>query len=484
MAGSRRHSFPSESSLRTLSHCGYNPQVTLEAAVPATPGAPPIRPIPRRKGHWFWGCFIELTSDRSRFLIDKHREHGDVFVSRALVRDLMFVRDPAVVYAINVTHWADFYKPDHIKTMWKPFLGNGLIPADGDLWKRQHKLIMPGFHKKRVDAYATTMVRFTERMLDGWQEGERRDIRGELNGLALEIVANTLFDIDIGQEDSQTIRKAIRDVSEILVRDADNVIPRPDWWPTAESRRKRRAIEKIEDIIRRVHRERLADREDRGDLFSHMVFAEDEQGRMSDEQLRDEAMTLIFAGHETTANSLMWTWYLLAKHPAQLARLREELDRELDGRTIGVEDLPRLPYLERVVKESLRLLPAVWAYARQAQRDLVIEGYEIKKGQTITISHIAMGRNPLYYDDPEAFRPERWTRDFERRLPRGAYTPFASGPRVCLGKQFAMMEMRMVLATLVQRVDVNVPDGFVPDFVTELSMHPGERGMPTDVHFR
>jgi cytochrome P450 len=195
-------------------------------------------------------------------------------------------------------------------------------------------------------------------------------------------------------------------------------------------------------------------------------------------------MTLIFAGHETTAHALTWTWYLLAKNPDKVAKMREELDRVLRGRRIDVADLSNLPYLKMVVKESLRLLPSVWAYAREAQRDLVIEGYEIKKGQTITISHIAMGRNPKYYDEPEAFRPERWTRDFERSLPRGAYTPFAGGPRVCLGKQFAMMEMRTILATLVQRVEVTVPEGFEPDVVTELSMHPGERGMPTVVAFR
>ena len=427
---------------------------------------------------------MEMIQDRSGFLVEKHEEHGDVFVSRALVRDLMFVRDPAVVYGINVTHWADFHKPDYIKTMWKPFLGNGLVPNDGESWKRQHKLILPGFHKKRVDAYASTMVDFTERMLDRWREGERRDIRLELNALALELVASTLFDIDIGKEDSKTIREAIGDVSEILVEDADKMVPRPDWWPTADNRRKKRAIAKIEDIIRRVHQERLTNRRDRGDLFSHMVFVEDEQGRMSDRQLRDEAMTLIFAGHETTAHALTWTWYLLAKNPDEVTKMREELDRVLRGRRIDVADLSNLPYLEMVVKESLRLLPSVWAYARQAQRDLVIEGYEIKEGQTITISHIAMGRNPKYYDEPDAFRPERWTRDFERSLPRGAYTPFAGGPRVCLGKQFAMMEMRMILATLVQRVEVTVPDGFEPDFVTELSMHPGERGMPTHVAFR
>jgi cytochrome P450 len=435
------------------------------------------------KGHWFWGCLLDLVRDRSGFLIDGHERYGDVFLARALVRDLMCVRDPAVVYAINVTHWADFHKPDHIKLMWKPFLGNGLVPNDGESWKRQHKLIMPGFHKARVDAYASTMVEFTERMLDRWKEGERRDIRVEMNALALEIVAKTLFDIDIGREDARTIREAIGEVSEILVTDADKMIPRPDWWPTAENRRKRRAIAKIEDIIRRVHEERLTNRKDRGDLFSHMVFVGDEQGRMSDKQLRDEAMTLIFAGHETTAHALTWTWYLLAKNPDKVAKMREELGQVLGGRRVGVEDLANLPYLEMVVKESLRLLPSVWAYARQAQRDLVIEGYPIKKGQTITISHIAMGRNPKYYDDPDEFRPERWTREFERSLPRGAYTPFAGGPRVCLGKQFAMMEMRMILATLLQRVEPNIPEGFEPDLVTELSMHPGERGMPTNVRF-
>jgi cytochrome P450 len=308
-------------------------------------------------------------------------------------------------------------------------------------------------------------------------------MRLELNALALEVVADTLFAIDIGKGDSKTIRDALADISEILVTDVDKMIPRPSWWPTAENRRKKRAIAKIEEIIRRVHQERLTQKKDRGDLFSHMVFVEDEQGPMSDKQLRDEAMTLIFAGHETTAHALTWTWYLMAKNPDKVAKMREELARVLRGRNATVDDLPNLPYLEMVVKESLRLLPSVWAYARQAQRDLVIEGYEIKKGQTITISHIAMGRNPKYYENPEAFRPERWTREFERSLPRGAYTPFAGGPRVCLGKQFAMMEMRMILATLVQRLEPNLAEGFEPDFVTELSMHPGERGMQTEVRF-
>ena len=443
----------------------------------------PCKELPRRKGHWFWGTLLQMIRDRGQFLIDGHAEHGDTFITRALHRELVFTREPALVQAVNVTHWQDFHKPAHIKTMWKPFLGDGLVPNDGESWKRQHKLIRPGFHKQRVDAYGRTMVEFSDRMLGRWLEGELRDFRAEMLGLALEVVASTLFDIDIGKGDANTIREAMVDISEILVTDADKMIPRPSWWPTAQNRRKRAAIAAVERIIRREIEERRAERSDRGDLFSHMVFAEDETGGMSDKQLRDEAMTLIFAGHETTAHALTWTWYLLAKNPDKSRKLRDELWEVLGERPIEVEDLPNLPYLENVVKESLRLEPSVWAYAREAQRDLVLAGYRIKKGTTITVSHLAMAHNESYYDRPLEFIPERWTRDFERNLPKGAYTPFAAGPRVCLGKHFALMEMRTILATLLRRVEPNLAEGFEPDFVTELSRHPGERGMQMRVRF-
>ena len=435
-------------------------------------------------GHWLLGNLKQLVANRSGFLIDGHRDLGDVFVARVLGRDLVCVRDPAVVNAINVSHWEDFQKPAHIKSMWKPFLGEGLVPNDGESWKRQHKLIRPGFHKKRVDLYGRRMVDFTRRMLDRWQPDERVDFHQEILALALVVVCDTLFDIDIEQGDAKSIRDAMVDISEILVRDADRMVPTPSWWPSRENRRRKSAIAAVEEIIHRAIDERLRHGKDRGDLFSHMVFVEDEHGRMTSKQLRDEAMTLIFAGHETTAHALTWAWYLLARNPERARNAADELDQVLQGRRIEVEDLSQLPYLEMVVKESLRLLPSVWAYAREPQRDLVIDGYLFKKGTPITISHIAMGRNERYYDSPMEFRPERWTRDFERSLPRGAYTPFAGGPRVCLGKQFAMMEMRVVLGTLLQRLEPNVPAGFEPDFVTELSMHPGKRGLPMDVRLR
>jgi cytochrome P450 len=428
-------------------------------------------------GPVFIGPLRRMQADRGRFLIEGHAEHGDTFAVRIFGRDIVFTRDPALINAINVTHASSFYKPAQIKFMWEPFLGEGLVPNDGPSWKRQHKLIQPGFHKRRVDAYASTMVDFTERLLRHWVPGEQRDVRADLLELALEIVTKTLFDIDIAASDASAIHRAMVDVSERLVADSDLLIPRPRWWPTEANRRKYAAIRALEDIIARVLEERRTHGEDRGDLFSHMVFARDEQGGMSDKQLRDEAMTLIFAGHETTAHALTWTWYLLAKHPEVAARVREELQRVVGGGRVGLEHLSELTYLESVIKESLRVLPSVWAYAREAQEDLTLAGYTLKRGTTITISHLAMGHSETYYPDATRFMPERWTREFEKSLPKGAYTPFAAGPRVCLGKQFAMMEMIMVLATILRAFEPNLADGFEPDFITELSRHPGARGM-------
>lgn len=447
------------------------PSETAAAPVPVR------RTIPRMPGRPFIGPLREMQADRGRFLIESHARYGDTFSVSIFGREIVFTRDPALINAINVTHAQSFHKPAHIKMMWEPFLGQGLVPNDGPSWKRQHKLIMPGFHKRRVDAYASTMVDFTERLLAHWVPGEQRDVRADLLELALEIVTKTLFDIDIAAGDASAIHRAMVDVSERLVGDSDLLIPRPRWWPTESNRRKYKAIRALEDIIARVLEDRRSHGEDRGDLFSHMVFARDEAGGMSDKQLRDESMTLIFAGHETTAHALTWTWYLLAKHPEVAQRVQEELARVLAGGRVTIEHLPELTYLECVIKESLRVLPSVWAYAREAQEDLTLAGFTLKKGTTVTVSHLAMGHNETYYPEATRFRPERWTREFEKNLPKGTYTPFAAGPRVCLGKQFAMMEMLMVLATMLSAFEPNLVDGFEPDFITELSRHPGPRGM-------
>jgi cytochrome P450 len=443
----------------------------------------PPRPIPTHKGHWLWGGTFDFQRRPADFILEGHERYGDVFKTRVLYGHSYFIRDPELINAINVTHAKHIQKPKVVKQMWKPFLGNGLVPNDGESWRRQHKLIMPAFHKMRIDAYAPTMAEYTRDMIRRWREGEQRDLRREMVELTLRVVAKTLFDTDVAG-DSQTINDAMIDISEALIDHAQTPIPTPRWWPTERNRRMVRALDAMDDVIERLVAARRKEKRDHGDLMSHIVFATDEQGGMSTKQMRDELMTLIFAGHETTAHTLTWAWYLLAKNRGKLLKAQVEIDEKMGGRPIGVTDLRELPYLEMCLKESLRRLPAVWIFGREARADLRIHDYLIPKGAILAISPLATGRNAKYFDNPLQYRPERWTREFERQLPRGAYVPFAAGPRVCLGKQFAMMEMRIVLGTLIQNVDINLLEGFEPDFLPELSLNPGERGMQMKVRFR
>lgn len=418
------------------------------------PRTAPAKPIPSHKGHWLWGGTFDFQNRPAEFVLAGHDRYGDIFKTRVVYGHSYFIRDPEIVNAINVTHAKHVFTPKIVKQMWKPFLGNGLVPNDGESWKRQHKLIMPAFHKLRIDAYAPTVSEYTRDMVRGWKEGEQRDFRKEVIDLALRVVAKTLFDTDVAGH-SQTINDAMIDISEALIDHAQTPIPTPRWWPSERNRRMVRALDAMDDVIARLVAARRKEKKDRGDLMSHIVFATDEQGGMSEKQMRDK-----------------------------LQKAQQEIDEKVGGRPIGVDDLRALPYLEMCLKESLRRLPAVWIYAREAKTELCVAGYRIPKGTILAISPLAIGRNEKYYDKPLEFRPERWSRDFERQLPRGAYVPFAAGPRVCLGKQFAMMEMRIVLGTLIQNVDINVLEDFEPDFLAELSLNPGERGMQMNVHFR
>jgi cytochrome P450 len=443
----------------------------------------PPKPIPRHKGHWLWGGAADFQRDRAGFLLRGHELYGDVFSTRVLTGQSFFIRDPEVVNAINVTHAKYIEKPKVVKQMWRPFLGNGLVPNGGDSWKRQHKLIRPGFHKLRIDAYAPTMVQYTHDMLRTWVDGEQRDFRKDMVELALRVVAKTLFDTDLAH-DSRTVHEAMVHIVEALIDHAQTPLPAPRWWPSERNRRMVRALDAMDGVIARLIAARRRENRDRGDLMSHMVFAADEAGGMSDRQLRDECMTLIFAGHETTAHNLTWAWYLLATNEPAVEKARAEIDRKVGRRPLTVDDLPKLPYLLKCVKESLRRLPAVWIYGRETLCDVRLGDYEFPKGAVLAVSPLALGRNPKYFEEPLAYRPERWTREFERSLPKGAYVPFAAGPRVCLGKQFALMEMQLVLGALLQNVEFNVLDGFVPDLLPEISMNPGKRGMKMRVRFR
>ena len=401
--------------------------------------------------------------------------YGDIVHMRWVNRHAYFVSHPDYVRQVLVDEADKYYKAPIYRTLLSYFLGNGLLTSDGDFWRRQRKLAQPAFHTRRIQSYADTMVGYTERLLDQWQAGQTRDINRDMMRLTLGIVAKTLFNADIDQ-DANRIGDALTDILEVTTERIQSPIQViPDWIPTDSNRRRKAAVHDLDAIVLGIIGERRASSEDQGDLLSMLMLARDDNDQgMTDQQLRDEAVTIVLAGHETTANALSWTWYLLAQHPEVEARLHEELDRVLGGRAPTSDDLRQLPYAEMVIKESMRLYPPIPSIARLAMEDTVIGGYPVPKGMIISMAPHVIHRDARWYPEPDAFQPERWTRDFEKSLPKCAYLPFSTGPRICIGNSFAMMEAVLVLATIAQRYQLAMLPGqpITPHATLTLRPHP------------
>jgi len=294
----------------------------------------------------------------------------------------------------------------------------------------------------------------TTRMLDTWRDGETRDIHQQMMALTLEIVAEALFGSDVSGH-AGGVEQALGVMMNQFDGMAGLAFLLPEKFPLPSTLKFRRSVARLDKIIYRIIHERRTERKaTKKDLLEMLLRSQDEAGsRMSDEQLRDEVMTLFLAGHETTANALSWTWYLLAQHPEIEARLLQEITRVLDGKVPTARDVMRLPYTEMVVKESMRLYPPAWAVGRQAVREFEMGGYKFPAGTNIAIMQWSTQRDPRFFPEPEKFDPERWSAESLKRnaLPRFAYFPFGGGPRVCVGAGFAMMEAILLLATMAQR---------------------------------
>ena len=368
----------------------------------------------------------------------------------------MFANHPDLVEEVLVTQHRKFIKHYRLRKTGRT-LGQGLVTSEGELWRSQRKLAQPAFHRERINRYAQFMVDYTERMLASWASGQVRDVQADMMNLTLEIVAKTLFDAEIGGE-SADASAAMETLERGFIARTGHLLAPPIWLPTPLNVRLVRAIRRLERIILSIIAERRKSGEDRGDLLSMLLHAQDEDSgrRMSDQLLRDEVMTLFMAGHETTANTLAWAWLLLARHPEVEARLHAELDEVLGGRPPTVADLPRLVYTERVVTETLRVYPTVWTLGREATEPVELGGYRIPAGMTIFMPQWVIHRDARWYDDPEVFRPDRWADGLMQRIPRYAYFPFGGGPRICIGNNFAMMEATLILATIAQALSAEL----------------------------
>jgi cytochrome P450 len=400
---------------------------------------------------WLFGNLKEFGHDQLGAMTRWAHEYGDLVSARFGIRNVLFVNHPDLVEEVLVNQNRKFIKHYRLRQTQRT-LGQGLVTSEGDFWRGQRKLAQPAFHRERIAAYARFMVEYTERMLKGWADGQTRDVQDDMMRLTLEIVAKTLFDAEISG-DTAAASVAMETLMRSFIARTSNLITLPHWIPTPLNLRAERAIRQLERILVAVIADRRQSGEDRGDLLSMLLHAQDEEsGRMmTDQQLRDEVMTLFMAGHETTANTLAWTWYLLSQHPNAEAKLHAEVDLVLGRRPPTVADLPRLPYTASVINETLRVYPTVWMVGREAIEPVDLGGYTIPAGMTVFLPQWVIHRDARWFEDPEEFRPERWANGLMQRIHRYAYFPFGGGPRVCIGNNFALMEAALILATIAQK---------------------------------
>ena len=433
---------------------------------------------PGPAGKLFVGSLPELRNQRLQFLVSNRERYGDIVYMQGGPRRLYQLNNPEDIQYVLVKAPHKFHKSPNLKAVTGPILGQGLLTSDGDFHRQQRKLIQPAFHHQRISRYADVMVNYTARMLTNWQNGASLDVHDEMMHLTMAIVAKTLFDADVSHDaDSigEAIGFAIADASARMTR----LIQLPLWVPTPGNQIRRRNRDIIERTIFSIIEERRASGEDRGDLLSMLLLAQDEDSGagMSNQQVRDEAMTLFIAGHETTANALTWALYLLSQHPDVMARLQTELDTVLAGRLPTMNDLRNLPYTDQVIKETMRLYPPAWLVTRLAIEDVTIREYTIPKGSVLIMSQYVMQRHPDYWDAPDEFRPERFAPGWEDRVPKFAYFPFGGGPRICIGNSFASMEAILALATIMQHWTFSIAPGHAVEMEPLITLRP-KGGMP------
>jgi len=416
---------------------------------------------PGPKGLPIVGVSFELLGDALTLLRRVAREYGDIVRIPVAFGERILLNHPDWIEQLLVVQQNKFHKSTLSKEATERLLGQGLLISEGEFWRRQRRLAQPAFHRARINEYAATMVEIAERHLREWRGGEQRDVAHEMMALTLDIAVRTLFGTTLPGE-ADHVGKAMAFLMRYSLGRARSPVNIPASWPTPRNRRANREYDFLDSLVYRIISERRAQGNSKHhtDLLSLLMGAMDEDGtQMTPKQLRDETMTIFLAGHETTALTLAWTWYLLSENPVAEARLHDELRSVLAGRAPGIRDLERLPYLQAVVNEVLRLYPPAYLLARTSITPSNIGGYDFPTGTTVLVSQWVMHRDARYFDDPDAFRPERWLDGLMGRLPAGAYFPFGDGPRRCIGQSFALMESALVTATVAQHFRFRLVSG-------------------------
>ncbi len=413
-----------------------------------------LRPIsdhvPRGpRGNLITGCLGEFRRDILGLLERCAWDYGDFVPIRVASRRGVLISHPGAIEEILVVRNRDFRKVFTLRYN-RLFLGDGLLTSEGEHWRRQRRLAQPCFHPARISEYLTVMADEAERAASSWGRGAIRDVQQEMMELTLRIVTRCLFGADLGAEFAG-ISRSIDTIQACLKRRRDALIPLPDTAPTPGNIPLRLAVHRLDRIVYGFIRQARAGDERRTDLVSLLVRSRtDDQNMMTDRHLRDEVMTMFFAGHETTALALSWSLYLLACHPETVTALHEEVDRVWPTRRGEIPALADLMVTRGVVQEALRLYPPVFAFGRDAIRDTQVAGQRVKSGSSLVIAPWVVHRDPRWFADPLKFRPRRWQDSNDSDRDRFAYFPFGGGARQCIGKSFALAEATIVLATLAR----------------------------------
>jgi cytochrome P450 len=430
-----------------------------------------LRP-PGPKPHFLIGNMPLASRDPLAVFSRWAREYGDIFHYHAGWMHVYFLNHPDLIEFVLVRNHQNFLKDRVIRnSRW--FFGDGLLTSEGEHWKRQRRLSQPAFHRERIAFYASVMTDYTEQMLSNWHDGTVIDVHQEMMRLTLRVVVRALFNVEA--EETEDISGSLN----VLMRDSTGArmllppffrqLPLPGMFEF------RSAVNQLNDTVYRIISLRRRNGHHSGDLLSMLMEARDEDGsQMNDKQLRDEVMTFLLAGHETTALALSWAWHLLGHDPQAERQLQQELDRVLGGRTPNISDLSSLTYTDSVIKESMRLYPPAWSLARTVVKDFELDGYCIPRGANVVMSQWLMHRDPRFFSDPERFDPDRWGTEDSHNLPRFAYFPFGGGPRQCIGASFSMMEAVLLLATIAMRFQLCPVEGRPVVPVPSLTLRPKE----------
>jgi cytochrome P450 len=429
------------------------------------------RTLPGPKRYPIVGSLPDLAKDPMQFLFGAQRQHGDRFYYQMMNNHVYFLAHPDDIKHVLQDNHQNYYK-HKLYGLVKPLIGEGLLTSEGETWLTNRRLIQPVFHRQRIAGFAEMMqestVALIETRLRTYHDGRAFDLLPEMMRLTLTVVARALFSRDISG-DADEVGRALSYALEFTNRRIMSAIPVPLSVPTPANQTFQRALETLDGVVLGMIQERRQSAEEQDDLLGMLLSAQDaDTGEgMSDRQVRDEAMTLFLAGHETSAAALTWLFYLLSRHVAVYDKLKDEIAQVLQGRAVTLDDLPQLGYTRMVIDETLRLYPPAWMIGRYALRDDMLPGkpVAIPAGTNVSVSPYVTHRHSQFWDNPEGFEPERFSPERAKGRHRYAYFPFAGGPRQCIGNTFALMEMTIIVATLMQHLNLELVSGqtVIPD---------------------